>query len=156
MRPTRILACLPLLLAAPAWATVQLREKLEFEGRVLEFYAAPGAYPSPLEPYFAWSGTQRPTFMHKPGQLSTNIWRGYVGTWRIEHGILYLVDIDGYVDGNRVELARFFKDMYTHHPAYCAAGKIRAVWYTGPLSVAEPGASPKVFHVEAGRISRTE
>ena len=57
----------------------------------------------------------------------TALWRGYVGTWEIRDGRLYLAGLDGTLqDGSRATVATFFPD----YP-----DRVFAHWYSGTLRV---------------------
>lgn len=94
--------------------TAQITEKLRYKGEVLSLCS------TPLGPY-------RATTQHTLQLVSphTALWRGYVGTWSIEEGRLYLVDITGYAPGNgHVGL----RDFFPH-----ATDGVFAHWFSGDL-----------------------
>jgi hypothetical protein len=124
--------------------TAQARDILRFEGRELRLFS------NPLEQL--WGPTRRrPRFV----PTYTFLWRGYVATWSIESGILYLTGISGlvYADerGNPLYNESDFLseplgvDRYSvpTRPASVAllfpgAGdRVRAEWFTGELRVPE-------------------
>lgn len=65
---------------------------------------------------------------------STALWRGYIGTWSIEDGRLYLVKLHGFVsradEREEVEL----KDLFPNYP-----DGVFAHWYTGELRCPKGG-----------------
>lgn len=80
--------------------TAQVPERLFFEGR--EY----GMATEPLRGYLArhWKKLRfRPS--------STALWRGYIGTWEIRDGRLFLIDLDATLsDGTAVNLPLLFPD----------------------------------------------
>lgn len=94
--------------------TAQLSETLYYKGEVLSLCS------TPLGPYIAT--TQHPLKLVSP---HTALWRGYVGTWSIEDGRLYLIDVVGHApDGVTVGLKDFFPN---------ATDGVFAHWFTGDL-----------------------
>ncbi len=80
--------------------------------------------------------------------------RGYIGSWKIRDGVLWLIGVYAWQDGKSTDLADLFDDQQ----------EVMAAWFSGPL-VVEPasseisdGALPKVrtLLVEAGRIIGTQ
>jgi len=96
--------------------TAQIGENLSYEGRDATMCS------EPLNSYFELSGIE-------PGfQAScTALWRGYVGSWEIKDGRLYLTGLDGTLaDGSAATVATFFPD----YP-----DRVFAHWYSGTLRV---------------------
>jgi hypothetical protein len=94
--------------------TAQIAEKLHYRGEVLSLCS------TPLGPYIAT--TQHTLKLVSP---HTALWRGYVGTWSIEDGRLYLIDIVGHAPGSTtVGLKDFFPN---------ATDGVFAHWFTGDL-----------------------
>ena len=78
--------------------TAQIGEILYYEGRERRMCS------EPLGDYFAFGG-ERPAFESN----CTALWRGYVGTWEILDGRLYLVGLSGTLeDGTEASLATLF------------------------------------------------
>ena len=76
----------------------------------------------PLDDYFARERVQ-PDFRF----TSTALWRGYVGTWEIVDGRLYLIELEGQLrGGSEVSLETFFPH---------ARDRVFADWYSGTLRV---------------------
>lgn len=63
----------------------------------------------------------------KPFKISlTSLWRGYIGTWKIENNKLYLIDIEGsHVNGGNIGMDYLFDN----------TGAQFASWYSGKLNV---------------------
>lgn len=75
---------------------------------------------NPLEDYFVLVG-ERPAFQ----ATSTALWRGYMGTWEIREGRLYLIGLEGELtDGSPATLATVF-------PAF--PDRVFAHWFNGCL-----------------------
>ena len=127
-RLATVVLLLLLVSAVPAWATQQIEERLVVGGRVFRTPV------TPLEPVLKKMG--KSPFPRE--RLSTNLWRGYVGTWLLEDDRLFLLSLMRYgyepaKDGNgkrRVErdipLSLVFKDK----PA-----PVPATWWSGQLVV---------------------
>ena len=62
-----------------------------------------------------------------PEVMCTALWRGYIGTWRVENGILYLEEIK-MLSGTRISLDGIFDD-------YRENGRIVARWFSGKIRV---------------------
>jgi len=96
--------------------TAQLPEHLHYEGQVHSMCTEPlGGYFSLLEvePPFQWT--------------NTGLWRGYVGTWEILEGRLYLIKLKGLMKGGaQATVASVFPDFPT---------RVFAHWYSGVLRV---------------------
>jgi hypothetical protein len=78
----------------------------------------------PLGDYFALGG-ERPAFESN----CTALWRGYIGTWEILDGRLYLIGLSGTLeDGTKVTLASLF-------PGF--PNRVFAHWFSGTLRIPE-------------------
>ena len=96
--------------------TAQIAEKLHYEGKQLRMCA------EPLGDYFAFTN-ERPDFDWN----CTALWRGYVGTWEIVEGRLYLIDLHGSLnDGSHVSVETIF-------PGF--PDRVFAHWYSGEIRV---------------------
>ena len=94
--------------------TAQVSEKLIYKGETLQLCSVP------LSGYLSAVGSEE-----KFSAPHTALWRGYVGTWTIEDGHLYLVKLVGYVNqGSEVGLSHLFPD----YP-----DGVFAHWFTGEL-----------------------
>lgn len=95
----------------------QVPEKLIYQGNHCDL-----PYEQPLEAWFEAAGN-RPAF-HVP---HTALWRGYVGTWELEDGKLYLTGLEGMLEnGQVVDLKTIFPD---------AGKRVFASWYSGTFSL---------------------
>jgi len=75
---------------------------------------------NPLYAYFALGGT-RPDFRHS----TTACWRGYVGTWEVLEGRLYLIALTGWLNGGEQATIE------TVFPSY--RERVFAHWVTGTV-----------------------
>lgn len=131
--------------------TAQVPEILFYKGNRLDLCA------QPLSGYLRKRPeSRRPEFMWR----STACWRGYVGTWRIDEGRLFLLDLQGVIrtEAGPVE-ARLATAMPWLRPP------VPATWYTGELRCPEGRLldyvhagyaslyeRDRIFHVEKGEI----
>ncbi len=114
--------------------TAQMSEVLHYEGQKLSMMG------SPLDVHFALRG-EWPSFRVP----STALWRGYVGTWEVRHGRLYLIGLRAQLkDGTTVTLETLF-------PGY--PDRVFAHWFTGKLHVPQ---GPLIQFVNQGHQSRHE
>lgn len=100
-------------------ATAQFPDILIYEGKTLDLFS------NPLESYFS---KKHP----KPAELlrakCTANWRGYVATWKIENGFLFLTEV---VEGSCNPNAKsIFSKIFPNQKA-----PIQATWFTGTLRV---------------------
>jgi hypothetical protein len=94
--------------------TAQIAEKLHYDGE------AHAMCDNPLWEYFRLAGIE-PNFESD----CTALWRGYVGTWEILDGRLYLVGLNGTLkNGSTATVATFFPN----NPE-----RVFAHWYSGEL-----------------------
>lgn len=94
--------------------TAQIPENLHYEGKVHAMCA------EPLALYFRLTGIEA-NFEYP----STALWRGYVGTWEILDGRLYLIGLDGELkNGSVATVATFF----SNNP-----DRVFAHWYSGEI-----------------------
>ena len=109
--------------------TVQLPEQLWYQGQTLAMAS------TPLEDYFVLLG-ERPCFQPTSAALS----RGYVGSWELRDGRLYLMGLRGWLEGGQAaSLAVLF-------PGF--AERVFAHWYHGTLRISRghaPDNAPRVF-----------
>lgn len=75
---------LTLLLKVTAFATAQYPEKIIYKGKEYNMHS------NPMESYFTSHPDKRP----RGGIVSTALWRGYVATFEVSNGSLYLKDIE--------------------------------------------------------------
>lgn len=96
--------------------TAQFSERLIYEGADLPMCS------NPLDDYFALGG-DKPNFAVNCSAL----WRGYVGSWEIIDGRLYLVGLSGEIKGGgEASVATIFPDF---------PDCVFAHWYSGTLRI---------------------
>lgn len=88
-------------------------------------------YSNPLESFWAYAGKRRPKFVSSP-----NCKRGYVATWELRNGELYLVAIDGMREGWTVFMTRKAKP-YTMKSLFprCRNKAAKVIWFSGRLRI---------------------
>lgn len=97
---------------------------------------------TPLDNYFALGG-RWPDF---DTRYSTMLWRGYIGSWEILKGRLYLVGLSGRLhDGAEVRLATVF-------PGF--SERVFAHWYCGTLRIPQGRLLKSVRQGFASRYER--
>jgi hypothetical protein len=136
------------LLPAAALATGQQPDVIIYNGKTYALFS------NPLEQFYK-DQKNRPLFRVKPDVVSTANWRGYVATWAIENGFLYLVKIDAWIcrDGDakscrKVKLRRLFGSRYRD-------GKVKANWFSGDLCLPD-GKLLKYVHMGYGSVYERE
>ena len=95
--------------------TLQIREKLTYNGEVYEMFD------EPLRPYLDEHPIER---LGRTHIRRTNCWRGYVGHWAIEDDKLYLVELDCLELPRRKALDALFPGQQ----------KVFAEWFSGSIS----------------------
>ena len=100
--------------------TTQFGENLHYDGREMSMST------NPLDDYFSLGGFN-PGFGQDWPLDCTALWRGYIGTWEIRDGRLYLIAIN-VMPGSRV-----CANLETVFPGY--PERVFAHWYTGTLRV---------------------
>ena len=141
------LAVLACLVPAAAMATTQIPESIIIAGQKHSLFT------NPLEQYYG-PNHPRPPFKAP----HTALWRGYVGTWEIDRGVLYLKAIRAWTPQGEVGLEALF-------PGH--KGRVAATWFTGQLRVPQGKIlKPYVPHpiyekylmitVEKGKVVRQE
>jgi hypothetical protein len=117
---TVLSASLLLLPAAPAWPTAQIPGKILYEGEQGSLHT------NPLESYFT-KDNPRPEF----AAPHTACWRGYIGSWEIREGALYLTDLKAWIrDREGMAAPVGFEAVFP--------GKrtpLKADWFTGTLRI---------------------
>jgi hypothetical protein len=109
------LTVLSLLVPQAALATTQCSEILYLDGQQHSLISLP------LEPYYG-PNHPRPQFRAP----NTATWRGYIGTWEIKGGVLYLKAIRAWTPQGEVGLETLFPGKQ---------GPVAATWFTGKLRV---------------------
>lgn len=97
--------------------TAQVPEILLYKGHELDMFS------TPLGPYL--ETTQHPIKLDAP---DTAMWRGYIGTWSIDDGRLYLVSLEGNVLGPQGFEKVGLKDLFPN-----ATDGLFAHWFSGEL-----------------------
>lgn len=117
--------------------TAQIGEVLHYEGKTVRMCD------TPLSDYFALGGRRPNPDFDTFG--CTALWRGYVGTWEIVDGRLYLVSLAGeFEDGTPVSLGAVFPDF---------PNRVFAHWYSGTIRIPE---GKLLQYVHMGFTSRYE
>jgi hypothetical protein len=109
------LGALGLLFPGKALATTQISEILYLNGEKHSLDSLP------LEQYYH-PKNPRPQFRAP----NTATWRGYMATWEIDRGVLYLKAIRAWTDRGEVGLADLFPGQ---------KAPVAATWFTGQLKV---------------------
>lgn len=95
--------------------TAQFMERLIYEGKAMAMCSAP------LDSFFALGGHG----VRLAQRTNTALWRGYVGSWEVLDGRLYLVGIHATMEcGGKATLEHFF-------PGY--PKRVFAHWFSGEL-----------------------
>lgn len=126
-----LLFLLAMAAALPAWATAQAPEVLKFEGNTYSINT------NPLEPWLA----AHPRALPKSEVISSGLWRGYIGTWAIRDGTLFLEDVRILTSDDRDRSV--MKEMFPGGAPQPAA------WFTGNLIV-PTGKLVKYVHMGYG------
>lgn len=108
-------AMLVLLVPGAALATNQQAEVIYLDGQKHWLHTLP------LDQYYG-PDNPRPNFT----AYATFCWRGYVGVWEIKDGVLYLKDIQAWIDKKEAGL----KALFPGHQ-----GPVAVTWFTGTLDV---------------------
>lgn len=106
--------------AASAFACSQAPDKISVEGVLYPLFT------NPLEQLY--ESQERPVFVESLEGSSTANWRGYVASWEIHEGRLYLIAIDTYVRKQKVGIVELFPGQVGH-------GRILAEWFSGELRI---------------------
>lgn len=123
-----LLLILCLLGAVAAYATGQEPDRIIFDGKQRELFS------NPLEDYYA-NGKRRPRFMIEPLTTSSGNWRGYVATWQIDDGKLYLTDITAWLCNGATVKSCKKVTLNQIFPGKVQGGKVFAAWYSDELRV---------------------
>jgi hypothetical protein len=105
-------------LPALSYATSQIPELLLYEGTTNDMYS------TPLESYFSTDNPKPNVFFEHPP--TTACWRFYVGTWKIEDDVLYLVALQRYPGNEVISLDRV-NSKWT--------SPVKATWFTGTIRI---------------------
>jgi hypothetical protein len=147
-RRAAILALIVCSLPIVAFATSQQPDVLIYKGKSYDLFA------NPLEDFYKGKRT-RPSFRVKPNVISTGNWRGYVATWSLENGSLYLLKIDAWIcrdwdekSCRMVNLKNLFGNRYLE-------GRVRADWFSGNLRMPD-GELLQYVHMGYGSVYERE
>ncbi|GAA4841755.1 hypothetical protein [Algivirga pacifica] len=122
MRFTALSLIIAIAITHSVFGTQQIPEKIIYKGDTLALLSLP--FEEKLETIK--NKTQIHTRLGK--MCSTALYRGYTGLWKIEHGELYLIDIDICGDPDKSFLDRLFPGQQL---------PIKATWFTGELYIQE-------------------
>jgi len=121
-----------------AYATAQVAERLIIGGVTNRLCT------EPLSPYFTNTNTSPDDLFDGTNRLVCSAcWRGYVGTWEIKDGFLWLLSLEQW-GGTPLELERIFPKQ---------KAPIKAAWYSGNLRVTQ---GKMLQYVHGGYASRFE
>ena len=119
-------------LASNSSATAQMGERLLYKGATNRLCTLP------LEPYLKEHNLRLyEVAPPKKFIMSTGCWRGYIGTWQIKDGFLWLVSVEN-LDQTQVPLSKVFTNQVP---------PIKATWYSGTLHVTQ-GKMLRYVHAE--------
>ena len=119
--------------------TLQIREKLTYNGEVYEMFD------EPLRSYLYKYDIER--LNRTQTIFSTNCWRGYVGHWAIEDDKLYLVELDCLELPRRNALDALFLGQQ----------KVFAEWFSGSISTTlDEKYMYLEFKIEKGKLIEVE
>ena len=114
--------------------TAQFAEELLYEGEQTSMCS------TPLADYFA-AGGRKPEFRRE----NTALWRGYVGSWEVVDGRLYLVGLRGtLIDGTEAHLESVFPGQHE---------RVFADWFSGTVRIPQ---GRQVKYVHMGFLSTWE
>lgn len=137
-----------LVLFAPiqAGATAQTPDIVMIDGERLPLFS------NPLEQHFAKAG--RPKVLDG-GVVSTGNWRGYVATWTIEDGRLYLTKVEKEYAKDRQPGAYEWLPISLRKLFPNSKDRVIADWYTGTLRIPR-GEELQYVHMGYGSIYERE
>ena len=131
---------LGLIFSKPAVATAQFPDLLVYEGETV------GIFSNPLESYFD-DNHPRPNDVFK--YSCTANWRGYLASWEIKEGFLYLIKlVDGSCSEDAPEIP--LKKIFPKQKA-----PIKAVWFSGVLKIPQ-GEQLRYVHMGYGSVYEKE
>ena len=116
--------------------TAQIAERLRYQEQ--DFMMCT----EPLKRYLETS-----KFPHRFLANCTALWRGYVGSWKIREGKLYLVELDGMLDNRmKASVAMFFPDNDE---------SVFASWFSGTLRIPQ-GRQLQYVHAGYGSVYESD
>lgn len=144
-----ILGCF--ILSSAARATGQEADRLVYKNKKYALFS------NPLEAYYK-DEDAKPAFRPRENVLSSTAnWRGYVATWEITEGRLYLVGIESWIcnfqqyvakNCKKADLKELFRERYVN-------GKVLANWFSGELRVPD-GKLLEYVHMGYGSVYERE
>lgn len=117
------------LLVSGAFATAQDPDVLVYNGEKKDLFS------NPLEVFFESTKRKRPKFMIEPMTISSGNWRGYIATWEIENGRLYLREIEAWLCPGQNEAGCKKVTLQSIFPGKVRDGRVSAEWFTGELRI---------------------
>lgn len=148
MRKAVTILAVILLTPVSISATSQDPDVLIYKGQTYQLFA------NPLEPFFK-SAKERPKFFVRPGTVTSGNWRGYVATWEIEDGFLYLVKIDSWICRKAASSGCRKANLNSLFGTKYRGGKVRADWFSGELRMPD-GNQIQYVHMGYGSIYERE
>ena len=140
-----------LTLSPATFATGQAPDRLIYKGKTFDLFS------NPLESFYK-NEKDRPVFRVAPDVLSSSgNWRGYVATWEVRGGLLYLTGIDAWIctfqeyaarKCRKADLKDLFGEKY-------AEGRVLADWVTEELRVPD-GRMLEYVHMGYGSVYEKE
>ena len=121
-----------ILISTRAFATAQFGDGLVYKGETVSIFS------NPLESFFN-KENPRPNDLFKP--RCSACWRGYVATWKIENGYLYLIKVvEGSCGSNpkEIEISKVFPK---------GNPPIKATWFTGTIRIPK---GKRLLYVHSG------
>ena len=131
-----------ILIALNSSGTDQVPEVCVYKGKTLPFFSE-----WPLDSYLSQKKLNTKSLFGSSGCYFSACWKNYVGTWTIEDGKLYLLNIrnacyptslNGVSASTKFpadNLGREYADLYRWFANYCQDGKVFAYWYSGGFSI---------------------
>lgn len=133
---------LALVAAISVFATGQEPDRLIYQNQERMLFS------NPLEDYYT-SSRKRPNYMVEPFTTSSGNWRGYVATWEIVGGDLFLTKVDSWLcNGTRRDSCRQVT-LNQLFPNSVKGGKVLANWFSGKLRVPD-GKELRYVHMGYG------
>ncbi len=123
-----------------ALATAQIGDRLLYKNETVWIFS------NPLESYFS---EKNPRPNHLFTFQCTACWRGYVATWKIEDGYLYLAKVvEGTcgADAREIPMSEIFPQQ---------TAPVKALWFTGTLRVPQ-GEPLRYVHMGYGSVYEKE
>jgi hypothetical protein len=129
-----------MLLPGVAWATAQFPDFLIYQGETLPIFS------NPLDSYF---DREHPRPRHLFQYTCTACWRGYVATWKIEKGDLYLVRLvkgDCSAKPEEIDVGQIFSGQSL---------PVKAAWFSGTIRIPQ-GKQMLYVHMGYGSVYERE